>query len=78
MNADIAPGGAGKETLKVYIFDFLFTFAGWPQMKNVFVAGCTSVPNGFFFFPDQNEEARSRCFNTSARAEDAALITHHC
>lgn len=31
MNADIAPGGAGKETLKVYIFHLLFTFAGWPQ-----------------------------------------------
>lgn len=33
MNADIAPGRAGKETLKVYIFDLLFTFAGWPQMR---------------------------------------------
>lgn len=33
MNADIAPGGAGKETLKVYIFHLLFTFAGWPQMR---------------------------------------------
>lgn len=30
---NIAPGGAGKETLKVDIFGLLFTFAGWPQMR---------------------------------------------
>lgn len=74
MNADIAPGGAGKETLKVYIWYYIYicqmaSNATWSKKSSWLDVRVSPLD----FFSEQNEgapaEAGSRCFNETHQTE---------